>query len=285
MFKKSKRSNENIGYLFILPWIIGFLALTVIPIIYSFYLSFFQVTITTTGIQTESVGLQNFQQAFTGDLEFINRLVSFVREIFIAIPLIVILALIIALLLNQHIHFRGFFRTIFFLPVIVSSGPVLSKLIDLDITSIPSLEEYAVYEFVATMDNVIASSFVYVIDNLIVLLWFSGVQILIFIAALQKVDPKIYEAASIDGASSWESFWKITLPSLTPMILVNIVYTTVMYSVSGLNVIIEHIQTNMFQLETGFGYSSALSWIYFVIILLILLVFVGILAFFNRRSK
>lgn len=285
MFKKSKRSNENIGYLFILPWIIGFLGLTVIPIIYSFYLSFFQVTITTTGIQTESVGLQNFQQAFTGDLEFINRLVSFVREIFIAIPLIVILALIIALLLNQHIHFRGFFRTIFFLPVIVSSGPVLSKLIDLDITSIPSLEEYAVYEFVATMDNVIASSFVYVIDNLIVLLWFSGVQILIFIAALQKVDPKIYEAASIDGASSWESFWKITLPSLTPMILVNIVYTTVMYSVSGLNVIIEHIQTNMFQLETGFGYSSALSWIYFVIILLILLVFVGILAFFNRRSK
>lgn len=285
MVKKSKRSNENIGYLFILPWIIGFLGLTVIPIIYSFYLSFFQVTITTTGIQTESVGLQNFQQAFTGDLEFINRLVSFVREIFIAIPLIVILALIIALLLNQHIHFRGFFRTIFFLPVIVSSGPVLSKLIDLDITSIPSLEEYAVYEFVATMDNVIASSFVYVIDNLIVLLWFSGVQILIFIAALQKVDPKIYEAASIDGASSWESFWKITLPSLTPMILVNIVYTTVMYSVSGLNVIIEHIQTNMFQLETGFGYSSALSWIYFVIILLILLVFVGILAFFNRRSK
>lgn len=283
MFKKLKKNPDNKGYLFILPWIIGYIVLTVFPIVYSFYLSFYDVTITTAGIQTRTVGLSNYQSAVTSDIEFINRMVAFLREIVVSVPLIVIISLMIALLLNQNIRFRGLFRTIFFLPVIISSGPVLSKLIDLDIATIEAVQENTVYELVAGMDNFIAGSFVYIIDNLIILLWFSGVQILIFIAALHKVDNKIYEAASIDGASAWERFWKITLPSLFPMIMVNIVYTTVMYSVSSLNTIIAHIQSNMFQLETGFGYSSALSWIYFMLIVLILIVFVGIISLFNRK--
>lgn len=285
MFKRFKKNPENTGYLFILPWLAGFIGLTVFPIIYSFYLSFFDVTITTEGIQTRSAGLSNYQTAVTSDIEFINRMVAFLREIIVSVPLIVIIALLIALLLNQNLKFRGLFRTIFFLPVIISSGPVLGKLIDLDIATIDAVQDNAVYEIVASMDNLFANSFVYIIDNLIILLWFSGVQILIFIAALHKVDKKIYEAASIDGASAWERFWKITLPSLFPMIMVNIVYTTVMYSVSSLNTIIGHIQTNMFQLETGFGYSSALSWIYFMLILLILMAFVGLVSLFNRKYK
>lgn len=285
MLKKFMKNPENKGYLFILPWIIGFVSLTVFPILYSFYLSFYDVTITTQGIQTRSVGLNNYQSAVTSDIEFINRVVAFLREIVVTVPLIVIIALMIAMLLNQNLKFRGLFRTIFFLPVIISSGPVLGKLVELDIATIDAVQDNAAYELVAAMDNILANSFVYIIDNLIILLWFSGVQILIFIAALHKVDKKIYEAASIDGASAWERFWKITLPSLFPMILVNIVYTTVMYSVSSLNLIIGHIRTNMFQLETGFGYSSALSWIYFTLIVLILLAFVGIISLFNRKYK
>lgn len=285
MLKKFMKNPENKGYLFILPWIIGFVSLTVFPILYSFYLSFYDVTITTQGIQTRSVGLSNYQSAVTSDIEFINRVVAFLREIVVTVPLIVIIALMIAMLLNQNLKFRGLFRTIFFLPVIISSGPVLGKLVELDIATIDAVQDNAAYELVSAMDNILANSFVYIIDNLIILLWFSGVQILIFIAALHKVDKKIYEAASIDGASAWERFWKITLPSLFPMILVNIVYTTVMYSVSSLNLIIGHIRTNMFQLETGFGYSSALSWIYFTLIVLILLAFVGIISLFNRKYK
>lgn len=285
MLNKIMKNPENKGYLFILPWVIGFVTLTVFPILYSFYLSFFDVTITTQGIQTRSVGLSNYQNAVTSDIEFINRVMAFLREIIVTVPLIVIIALMIALLLNQNLKFRGLFRTIFFLPVIISSGPVLGKLVELDIATIDAVQENAAYDIVAAMDNILANSFVYIIDNLIILLWFSGVQILIFIAALHKVDKKIYEAASIDGASAWERFWKITLPSLFPMILVNIVYTTVMYSVSSLNLIIGHIRTNMFQLETGFGYSSALSWIYFTLIVLILLSFVGIISVFNRKYK
>lgn len=283
--RKRKRNKENIGYLFILPWVVGFLLLTAFPIFYSFYLSFFNVTITTTGIQTVPVGAGNFQRALTGDIEFINRVLSFIQEIVIAVPLIVILALLIALLLHQNIRFKGLFRTIFFLPVIISSGPVLSKLINLEITTIPGLEQYAIYEFVMTnTDSWIAQTFSYILDNIIILLWFSGVQILIFISALQKVDKQVYEAASIDGASAWERFWKITLPALFPMIFVNLIYTTVMYSVSSMNIIIGHIQSHMFRLETGFGYASALSWVYFVIIALILLLFTAITWFFNRKN-
>ncbi len=279
------KNPENKGYLFILPWLIGFVTLTIYPILYSFYLSFFDVTITTEGIQTESVGIENYQSAMTSDIEFINRLIEYVREILISVPLIVIISLLIALLLNQNIRFKGVFRTIFFLPVIISSGPVLDKLIGLDIATLNMVETNALYEMIAGMDNILASSFVYIIDNLIILLWFSGVQILIFNSALQKVDKKIYEAASIDGASSWESFWKITLPSLFPMIMVNIVYTTVMYSVSSLSTIVGHIQSNMFQLETGFGYASSLSWIYFILIVLVLITFTGIIGLFNRKYK
>ncbi|GAA0361751.1 sugar ABC transporter permease [Alkalibacterium iburiense] len=281
--KKILKNQENIGYLFILPWVIGFVVLTVFPIAYSFYLSFFNVTITTDGIQTSSVGMENFQQALTGDIEFVNRVLGFLREIVVAVPIIVIIALMIALLLNQDVKGKGFFRTIFFLPVIISSGPVLSKMIDLDIATIDVIQDNIIYEVISSMNNAMSGLFIFIIDNLIILLWFSGVQILIFIAALTKVDKKVYEAAAIDGASAWESFWKITLPSLFPMILVNIVYTTVMYSVSGLNQIISHIQGHMFQLETGFGYSSALSWIYFLLIVIILVVFTVIISLFNKR--
>lgn len=279
------RSKDSVGYLFILPWIVGFLVFTAFPIIYSIYLSFFKVTITTKGIQTVFVKFQNFQQAFTGDIDFLNEIWRFTKEIFIAVPLIVILALIIAILLNQDIKFRGFFRTIFFLPVIIASGPVLQKLMGQGVTSIPGVQESFIYQMAAeNSDFFLAPTLMYILDNTVVLLWFSGVQILIFIAALQKMDPQAYEASKIDGASTWEIFWKITLPSLYPMIFVNIIYTTVMYSVSTLNPVIDHIKVNMFKLQSGFGYSSALSWIYFVIISLILLIMAAVVMFFNRKK-
>lgn len=274
----------RVGYLFILSWVIGFAVFTAYPIFYSLYLSFFNVTITSEGIATKYINFENFQRAFSVDVSFLKKLGEYAIETMVSVPLIVILALIIALLLNQPIRFRGFFRTIFFLPVIISSGPVLMKLMDQGVTEIPSIKENIFYLIAAYNSGfIITDLFLFIMDNMVVLLWFSGVQILIFIAALQKVDKLIYEAAKIDGASTWEVFWKVTLPSLFPMILINIIYTTVMYSVSAMNPIIEHIQTNMFKIETGFGYASALSWIYFVVITVILLVMTGITMFFGKK--
>jgi len=279
-------NRKTIGYFFVLPWIIGFLVFTMIPIGYSFYLSFNDVIITATGIETTPIGFNNFRRIITEDMEFIRQAGAFFIETVVSVPLIVVLALIMALLLNQNVKGRGFFRTIFFLPVIISSGPVLNMLIDLEVTAIPALQRYDFYlALLAASGNVFADILLFALNNFVLLLWLAGVQILIFLAALQKTDSGVYEAARIDGASTWEIFWRITLPGLMPMILVNIVYTTVMYAMSGLNLITEHIGVNMFRIETGFGYASALSWIYFVVILGTLGLLVGGFVIFEKRSN
>ncbi|OWA33511.1 ABC transporter permease [Saccharibacillus sp. O16] len=276
----------RIGYLFVLPWLIGFAVFTAYPVFYSLYLSFFQVRITSQGIDTVYAGLANYQRALVSDVTFVRQLGSYFLQTAVSVPLIVIFALMIALLLNRPIRFRGWFRTIFFLPVIISSGPVLAKLIEQKVTSIPAIEQNLFYRLAEDYRGLLVTDlFLFIMDNMIVLFWFSGVQILIFIAALQKSDKLIYEAARIDGASGWEMFWKVTLPGMAPMIVINIVYTTVMYSISSLNPIIEQIKTQMFKAETGFGYASALSWVYFVAIAALLAALTGLTAYFRAKKK
>ncbi|NYE08091.1 ABC-type sugar transport system permease subunit [Bacillus niacini] len=283
--KGLKTKNSLVGLLFVSPWIIGFAIFTAFPLLYSLFLSFQKVKITTSGIQTEFIRFENFQYAFVVDAIYTERLTKYLEEMIISVPIIIVFSLIIALLLNQRIKFRGMFRTIFFLPVIIASGPVMKELIDQGITTIPTIEKYAIYQALTeSPDGFLNGILLYLIKNLIMILWFSGVQILIFIAALQKMDKQIYEAAKIDGASNWESFWKVTLPSLFPMIIVNTIYTIVMYSMFSLNPIIEHIQTNMFKVDTGFGYASALSWIYFLIIALALALSVGAMTLKGKKN-
>ncbi|WP_416729681.1 carbohydrate ABC transporter permease [Fictibacillus sp. JL2B1089] len=279
-------NNRNLtGLLFVSPWIIGFLVFTAFPLLYSLFLSFQEVKITTNGIKTNFVSFGNYEYAFSVDGTFVDRVLKYLEEMVISVPIIIVFSLIIALLLNQKIKFRGLFRTIFFLPVIIASGPVIKELIDQGITTIPSIEQYAIYQALNdNPDGFFNGILLYLIKNLIVILWYSGVQILIFLAALQKMDKQIFEAAKIDGASNWEFFWKITLPSLKPMIIVNLIYTIVTYSVFSLNPIIEHIQKNMFKVDTGYGYASALSWIYFLIIAAALAIAVGVMTI-KRKKK
>jgi oligogalacturonide transport system permease protein len=273
-----KTKKSLIGYAFISPWILGFAVLTAFPVFYSLFLSFQKVKVTTDGIQTENVNFDNFSYAFAVDTLFTQKILTFLEELVLSVPIIIVFSIIIALLLNMPIKFKGFFRTIFFLPVIIASGPVMKELMEQGVTSIPSIEQYAIFEMIMSgTEGFLNDLIIYLMDNLIFILWFSGVQILIFLAGLQKVDHQIYEAAKIDGASTWELFWKVTLPSLTPMVIVNTIYTIVMYSIFALNPVIEHIQINMFEIKTGLGYASALSWIYFLIIAIVLGISVGLL--------
>ncbi|WP_066193295.1 carbohydrate ABC transporter permease [Gracilibacillus timonensis] len=280
-----KNKKSLIGYTFILPWIVGFLVFTAFPFIYSLFLSFQQVKITPSGIVTTNIQWENYAYALSADLEFTQILLRFLRELVISTPIIIVFALIIALLLNQPIRFRTFFRMVFFLPVIIASGPVITDLMDQEVTSIPAIEDYAIFAAVLTnTEGTLQTILTYLMDNLVIILWYSGVQILIFLAALQKMDRQVYEAAKIDGASNWECFWMVTLPSLFPMILVNLIYTIVTYSIFALNPVVEHIQNHMFEVSTGFGYASALSWIYFVVITIVLAVGAGILMIQGRKN-
>ncbi|MEQ6377848.1 sugar ABC transporter permease [Bacillaceae bacterium S4-13-56] len=280
-----QNKKSLLGYTFILPWIIGFLLFTLYPLGYSLFLSLQKVKITPNGIVTEYVKFDNYVYAFTVDAEFTQILIRFLRELVISTPIIIVFSLIIALLLNQPIRFKGLFRTIFFLPVIIASGPVINDLIEQGVTALPSIDDYAIFTTVlASSGSFFSTIITYLMNNLIIILWYSGVQILIFLAALQKMDRQIYEAAKIDGASNWECFWKVTLPTLFPMILVNMIYTIVTYSVFALNPVVEHIKKQMFQISTGFGYASSLSWVYFLVIALVLGISMGLMSIRGNKK-
>lgn len=272
------------GYLFILPWLMGFIGLVLYPMIQSFYFSLNDMRITPHGLQFVYVGFNNFLNVWLQDMFFIQELLAFAVDTLIRVPVIVVFALIIAMLLNQDVKFKGLFRTIFFLPVIVASGPVISQLVDQGATAIPMLNQDII---MSILNSLFPTWFAGVLSDLfnqiITILWYSGVQILLFLAALQKIDPNLYEAAKIDGGSSWECFWKITLPTIKPLILINLVYTLVSLANSGQNPIIDLIYANMFNATRGYGFASAMAWMYAVIIsLMLILIF---LLFREKKSK
>jgi ABC-type sugar transport system permease subunit len=158
-------------------------------------------------------------------------------------------------------------------------------------TTLPSIESYGIIDLIITnLNQAIADPLQALFDTILLVLWFTGIQILIFLAGLQKIDKEIYEASMIDGAGPWESFWKITLPQIMPLITVIVIYTTVSMSVFSLNEVIIYIQNVMLgestvgTLTTGYGYSAALAWIYFTVMVLIILLFVGLLSI-RRRSR
>ncbi|SDX13979.1 carbohydrate ABC transporter membrane protein 1, CUT1 family [Paenibacillus sp. CF384] len=277
--KVTKKMREALtGYALVSPWIIGFILFMAYPIYYSVYLSLHKVTISAEGIVTDYTGGDNYKYAFLSDPEFVEKLLLFVKSAVGMIPIIIVFSMLVALLINQPIKMKGLFRAIFFLPVVITSGEVVNELFSQGATAIPLVEKYGIIEIIKdNLSPAWSSPIISLIQQLILILWFSGVQILIFLAGLQKVNKQVYEAASIDGASPWVSFWKVTLPAIKPFIAVNMIYTTVDLFTNSFSDVIELIKENMFNLTTGFGYATAIAWIYFgvifVFLLLILLLF------------
>ncbi len=287
----NKRRAAITGLTFIFIWIVGYLIFSLYPMAYSLYLSFFKVRLDGANIQMAYEGFNNFKAAFISDPYFVEILLEYVMSTIINVPVVLVFALIIAMLINQDIKGKGVWRTIFFLPVIISSGPIIGELINQGATTLPSIANYNIVNLI--LENVgsfIADPIQNLLETILLVLWFSGIQILILLAGLQKIDKAIYEASMIDGASPWESFWKITLPSIMPLISVSVVYTVVSMSVFSLNEVIIYIKNVMLgestvgTLTTGYGYSAALSWIYFLTMVIIIGIFVGLLNV-KRRSR
>ncbi|WP_258878689.1 ABC transporter permease subunit [Candidatus Xianfuyuplasma coldseepsis] len=282
----SMKTRENLlGYGFISLWIIGFAVFTFYPIIYSFFLSLNFVSIPTSGIELEYVGFANYKQAFVVDRVMILALWEFIKDAMLMIVIINVFALIFALVLNTNLKGKGFFRTIFFLPVVIVSGPVMAELVGKGAIILPGIEQYQVIQiFSEIFGRQFGSIIVQVFNNLIYMFWFSGVQIIVYLVILQKMNKEIYEASEIDGASPWEQFWKVTLPFLKPIILINMIYTLVLLAGFADNNVIIIIKNYMFNFTdefAGFGFSAALVWIYFGALALIVIFF--FLLFFIRK--
>ena len=274
------KKEARTGVLFILPWIIGALVFLVYPLATSFYYSLNNIRITALGMRLNYVGFENYSQIITADTEVPELLVNYIVSTLISVPVIVVFALIIAMMLNQNIKCKGFFRLIFFLPVIIVSGPILGMLTDQGASSVSAVDMTAITSAIeGVLPGAIADPITDLFENMITILWYTGVQILIFLSALQKVDRAMYEAAKIDGGSGWECFWKITLPTIKPMILINTVYTVVFISSNENNDIINQIVDSMFSgtQEKGYGYASAMAWMYSILVLLIVGLFAGLL--------
>ena len=284
-----KRRENMVGIAFIFIWIVGYLIFTLYPVFYSLFLSFFKVTLDGQNLNLDFLGIGNYRAVFLSDPYFIGILVEYGLEMIINVSITIVFALIIAMLINQDIKGKGAWRTVFFLPVIITSGPVISTLISQGATTLPSIEDYGVITQI--LDNVggfIANPVQALFNQILLVFWFAGIQILILLAGLQKIDRSVYEAASIDGAGPWASFWKITLPSLMPLISVTIIFTVVSMSVFSLNEVIIYIQNIMLgestaSITSGYGYTAALAWVYFIVMALIILLFIGAVNF--RRAK
>ena len=257
--------REMKGYIFLLPWLIGFVCFFAVPLVQSFIYSLSSVKMTAAGRKMSYVGFDNFKYLFNEDTVFTGLLTDFYREAILRLAVILVFSLVIAMMLNHNIKGKGVYRTIFFLPIIVVSGPVLQRLMDEGATTVPLIESYGVSGIIsellpASLANPLNGLF----TQLILVLWYSGVPILIYMAGLQKIDRAVYEAALIDGAGGWVAFWKITLPAIQPMILINGIYTLVFLATSGLNNVISEINSRMFNTSFGGGYgvASAMAWVY-----------------------
>ena len=265
------RKKSLVGLLFVTPWLAGFFVFFASPLLQAVNYSLNKVTITAAGRKMTYVGIGNYQDIFLKDAYFVDRLLNFLKEIILQLPLILVFSLVIAILLNQSVKGKGIFRTLFFLPIIVVSGPVMQMLISSGSTTIPLIEQYGLYEMIEeTVPKFFREPVTGLFGELLLILWYSGVPTLIFLAGLQKIDATLYEASYMDGASSWVAFWKIVLPSIRGMILINSIYVTVFLATSELNEVIDLIRSNMLNASKGFGIASAMAWLYTICILVII---------------
>ena len=271
MNKMSKKTRDTlVGFSFIGIWIIGFLVFMMIPVVDSVRYSFSIVKMGNDGIKLTPFGVQNFVNIFSvpEGIKFTEALIQFTKDLVIQVPIIIVFSIIIAILLNQPIKCRALFRGIFFLPVIISSGPVIQELTTLGAggTNLMSSMGFATM-IESVLGPTIAEPITNLFSEIIMIFWFSGVQILIMLAGIQKMDKQVYEAAHVDGAGGWEIFWKITLPSLKSLIFVSTIYTIVLLSSFSNNEVIKQIKSNMFatDLTYGYGFASAMAWLYMLV--------------------
>lgn len=292
----NSRDNQYSGIVFCLPLIVG-LVLIFFPIFISgIYYSFNEISIENK-LNLNFVGLYNYYYALRVSPDFLNFLIDDIKSLIISIPVIMIFSLFIAVLFNLNIKGRGIFRTIFFLPVIVGTG-MLSELDASNVlmTALNTLSDENTSELVASLGDTTKLLQVFNLDPDIIsflssltsdvlnIVNRSGVQILIFLAGIQSISPSIYEAAYVEGASSWEVFWKITLPMLSPMMIVNVIYTFVESITRSNTKMLGYL--NKVSFGSGmYGEAAAMAWIHFLSILILLSVVSFIFVKIGSRNK
>lgn len=286
--------NALTGFLFTLPFLIGLLLFFLPSFIQGVAFAFNKVGFEPGAFTMTYVGWDNFYYAFRTDLNYTNNLISSVTSLLYEVPVIAVSSIFFATILNRRFFGRTFVRGVFFLPVIVATGVVM-KYLRLDSVTYGVLrgtaETASVFNSSAIEEILINSGlndgltqiFVTISSQIFDLMWRTGIQTLILLAGIQSVPASLYEASSIEGASAWDNYWYITIPMLSPMIFVSLVYTVVDTFSDATNAVMSQIQTLVTSLDNG--KASAMAIPFMLIIISALALLFGVFALINRESN
>lgn len=257
------------GLMFISPWIIGALLFFVYPIVLSLRMSFSTLD-NLAGIEMTWCGIENYRKLIMVDTTYIPNFIKTIQSTVINTPITLVFSLIIAMLINRDIKGRGFFRTVFFIPVLLGTGYVMEYLLEGGTGDVVtnSVDGIVTGVLMKAIGPTFAGYVQIFLSTITVVLWKSGVQIILFLAGLQGISGSLYEAARCDGATEWENFWKITLPLVSPIILLNFIYTMIDSFTDSSNAIISNINHAILgnaQLTLG----AAMAWMYFAFTLIV----------------
>lgn len=273
-----EQKKRRVAYWFLLPWMIGTVFFFFRPMIESVMYSLGTFSITDEGYSVTVTGFSHYIEIFTGDADYIRNIMDSFKNMLLTVPTIVMLSLFFAILLDRKFRGRTFFRALFFLPVLVGSGALLS-MIGGDVVadnmisagSVSHLFQSSFLQSVLRESGVaesVVSSLTALVDSVFSLLWKSGIQILIFLAGLSGIPDSLYEVASIEGATKWECFWKVTFPMLSSTLLIGLIYTIVDSFTDNADPVMAQIDTlskQMFIEE-----SQAMAWSYFGLVLIVI---------------
>lgn len=265
--------KERYGLICVAHWVFGLIVFFIVPILQSFYYTFCKVTLVTGALDTKWIGFDNIKYIFTENPDYTDNLIAGVGTFAYSFPIILVLSLILALMLNQKFKGRVFFRAIYFLPVIIASGVILGTIIgDKSISSTSGTDEAVSANMINVTELVewtglpekVGQYFQDAINKIMNLVWQCGVQIILFIAGMQSIPELYYEVSKVEGATAWEEFWYITFPSLSRVIVLVTVFTMVELMTSQTDKVISQAY-NLISSQM-FGESSAMLWVYFIII-------------------
>ena len=275
------------GYWFVLPFFIGLVLFYIPALIESFQFSVNNIIIGGETYVLEDAGWSFYHKALFEDAYFVRGIVESMGSMLLNVLIILIYSLIIATLLNRNIGGKSFYRAMLFLPVIIASGVIVTAN-NMTLSTSNALATQAgnvagglfsqvdiklllnSLNISSKLTGIVSSA----VDNIYTIVTSSGVQLIIFLAGLQSISPAIYESANVEGATWWEGFWKITIPMISPLILVNMVYTIVDSFTSYNNTVMRDI----FDLITNGAYSdaSARSFIYLAVVGVVISIVVAV---------
>lgn len=278
--KKKKYSLERKiklhGYLFLLPWLFGMTVFFLLPLLQSFYWALCDIRIVKNGVKLDFVGTQNLKYMLFEDPDFVRSVTESIGGLVLNILIILTFSIFVGVLLVQKFKGRTLMRGLFFLPVVISTSVVVKIVKENVFTAASNTEATQIFQTDAVaelitslgLDGTLVTQFTSFAARIFDLTWESGLQILLFLAAMQAIPTSFFEVCELEGANAWERFWYVTFPMILPTTLIAFVYTVINNFTSVSNEVMQGILEQFNNME--YGLATAAAVVYFLVVLVLM---------------